>query len=194
MGEKRLLRICAVIFLAATMTFHQINQKYFHIPYSVIPDTVEALIDPSVPKIFLPPFYCAGYALTAAEIRGWGGYYFADAWHLASQNQVLWQGTAKNLKELNFEPPEGSIIGIYNPNSRYNQEGRLLTHVAFYIGKGYIIHQYGPFILKSRIDKFLKETQGEIRVIIVPPQQKAKNKITYKPIFPFLRGFYFVDY
>lgn len=191
MNKRKILRIFSIVSLVATLALHQVNQEHFHIPYSVIPDTIAALFDPSIPKIFLPPFYCAGYALTAAEIKGVGGYNFGNAWDLPSKNQVLWRGTAKSLKELNMKPPIGSIIGFYNPNSIYNQHGRDFTHVALYIGNGYIAHQYGPFVLKSDLDEFLKSTGLEMRVVITPPKEKTNNQITYRSMLP---GFYDVNY
>ncbi|MEM5777395.1 MAG: hypothetical protein QXJ06_03015 [Candidatus Aenigmatarchaeota archaeon] len=189
--RDKIFRVFAATFLVATISLHQINRKYFHIPYAVFSDTIAAIADPSVPKFYLPPFYCAGYALIAAEIIGKGGYNFSDAWDLAKKNRVLWEGKAKSLDELNIEPPLGSIIGFYNSRSNYNQEGRDFTHVALYIGNGYIIHQYGPLILKSKLDHFLKTTGVEMRVIIVPLKEGAYNHILSHSI---LLGFYDIDY
>ncbi len=176
--------LCAGLFL----------NHVFHIPYKAIPEiasgTVEALVDPNVPKFPLPPYRCAGYALLAAEIIGKGGFYFGNAWDLPKNNEILWQGEASRIEDVGVIPI-GAILGIYNPSSRFNEPKRLFTHAALYIGEGKIAHQYGIFIAENDLNSYLKATGSKIRFVLVPPEEEADNHIYAKQILP---GFYVVDY
>jgi len=174
---------------------------YYNLTLPLYKDALAAISDTNVPKFYLPPSRCSTYAVTVSHLLGTGEYAYADAWDVdeAGPNKSIWEGTAQSISELehlllanNNELQIGDMIGIYDPNSNFNLPGRGYTHIAYYFGDGIVFQQYGPLILKSDLDDFLSEIDGEIKEVIrAGKNTNQKNQIEKKEIIP---GFYELNY
>ena len=87
-----------------------------------------------VPDYRLDGVKCSQYArLTAQSIFGIT-YPMADAWNRPQVDEVV--ASVRNFDELrNTAIKPGMIVGLYNPSSQYNAEGRPFTHTGLYLGK-----------------------------------------------------------
>jgi hypothetical protein len=143
---------------------------------NVVSDSIDAALDPSVPKVLnVGSYSCSAYATRAAEVVNPGNEFSqGDAWELprAGSNRLVWEGEASSLEDLmaqlsqsGQELKKGDILGIYNDHSSYNEEGRPYTHAAVYIGDGKIIHQYGVPVMRSDLDKFMGYVSRSSRAI-----------------------------
>lgn len=161
---------------------------------------VENLLDQEVPYIAnMGPTTCAGTAIRVADNMGIE-YVEADAWELPDNNTVVWHGSSTSYKELirlmrknGAELRKGDILLFYLPDSSFNQEDRLVTHAATYLGNGKIAYQT-TIQAVSRLDDYLiartdlafshgYNSPVEIRFVIRGSKTDNNNDFWLKPMF-----------
>jgi hypothetical protein len=83
----------------------------------------------------LPAYYCARYAVLAAKKLTNSQYCSANAWDFAKRNKLIDKINGNLEDHLGLLIPGTTIIGYYNPGSKYNSPEREVTHVAVYLGR-----------------------------------------------------------
>tara|TARA_Y100000034_G_C6905629_1_gene420123 strand:+ start:1934 stop:2464 length:531 start_codon:yes stop_codon:yes gene_type:complete len=105
-----------------------------------------------VPDYDLKGVPCAQYARLTAKNLFDLKYVPCDAWdHIKRNNVVERVDDFGDLESLSEEGvlKQGMLIGLYNPDSSFNKEGREFTHVGVYLGDGKIAHFYKDSLVEN---------------------------------------------
>jgi len=76
---------------------------------------------------------CARYVRLAARNYG-HNFVGADAWDFAEKNKLVAEVNGDLKKYKSFLTPKKSVVSFFYNKSRYNKNGRKVTHVALYVG------------------------------------------------------------
>ena len=102
----------------------------------------------------VPECFCARYARLSSEFLFGKRFPASDSWEIRLKPGVISRRTNnQNFKFFsnNGKVSPGSIIGIYNPRSSYNNKNRPYTHISLYLGK-----QRGKDVF---LEQFVDETR-----------------------------------
>lgn len=122
--------------------------------------------------------WCSMFAREAAELLFGHEYAPADAWELGKANRQVWQKAGRE----GFKDTEpGNMLGIYVSNSPHNRLGVPYTHVALYLGDGYILHNLGGNIRHEKVKDLISEykpkgVEIEVRAVIAPKQRTGDRR------------------
>jgi hypothetical protein len=126
--------------------------------------------------------FCARYARLTSKLLFDKAFPIADAWNMRKQPGIIVKKANSSLFSSKYYREKvlpGTMVGIYTPDSRHNEEERPYTHISLYLGEqnsqAIFLEQFIHEIRLMDLRDY-ELAQLEIKEIIHPKRIVVPNK------------------